>query len=266
MRAEPRSYKRIVIDRIESGPTKGRGEYSKIAERLKVNNSMVSQIFRGDKDLTMEQAATLVDYLGFNDIEAEHFIQLVAIERAGSVSLKRRLQKRLTEIEAKMRQVDAHISPAVELDDNAKALFYSHWYFSAIRLASDIPGLGNVDAMAKHLNLPRATTRRVVQFLLSTGLCVGNEDDFRIGPPRTHVSANSPVVARHHTNWRLKSIHAMEAQSPTDLFFSSPMTLSEEDVEKVRLLLMNVIEKTGSVVDRSPSQKLRCLTIDWYAV
>ena len=50
------SYKDYVKTHVESLPNGGRGEWGRIARAIGVNSTMVSQIFKGPKDLSIEQA------------------------------------------------------------------------------------------------------------------------------------------------------------------------------------------------------------------
>lgn len=49
-----------------------------------------------------------------------------------------------------------------------------------------------------------------------------------------------------------------------NLFFTMPMSLSEEVADKVREDLPAYIEKIAKWVGPSPSQVVRCLNIDWF--
>jgi hypothetical protein len=51
----------------------------------------------------------------------------------------------------------------------------------------------------------------------------------------THIEDSSPLVARHHRNWRIKAMERHPVMKPkTELAYTAPMTLAESDVLKIR--------------------------------
>ena len=56
----------------------------------------------------------------------------------------------------------------------------------------------------------------------------------------------------------------MEQKNDTDLFYSSPMSLSADDYEKIRTMLLNNIKEILDVMRPSTSEKVCCLNIDWF--
>jgi hypothetical protein len=92
---------------------------------------------------------------------------------------------------------------------------------------------------------------------------VEEEGKLRIGPTRTHTSADSPLAQRHHVNWRLKAMERFAALSEEELVFTSPMTVAEADLPFIREAIAELIEKVGKRIEHSPCEKLTCLNIDW---
>lgn len=48
--------------------------------------------------------------------------------------------------------------------------------------------------------------------------------------------------------------------------FPGPMTLSINDMDKIRSILMKAIEESMKVVKTSPPEVLTCLNIDWFKI
>ena len=75
--------------------------------------------------------------------------------------------------------------------------------------------------IAERLNLPLKKINDICNFLLKVGLIT--EDNFlAIGKSRTHIGREHPLVSKHHTNWRLKSIEYSDKVKSTDLAFTAP--------------------------------------------
>jgi uncharacterized protein (TIGR02147 family) len=260
---EFQSYKELVLGLVAAMPQRGRGQLGKIARHLRVHSTMVSQIFRGAKDLTLDQACALADYFGMSELETDYFIALVERERAGTLKLRRAIDRRIAQLKAQSAQVASRLPRAKTLSEEDKAVFYSHWYYSGARLLTSLEAYRTPDAVAAALSLPPSVVRRVIDFLIATGLCEEVEGELRMGPSRTHVPADSPLVQRHHVNWRLRAMERLPRLSDEELAFTMPMTISRQDGPRIREILTETIQRVSETVDRTDPEKLACLNIDW---
>jgi uncharacterized protein (TIGR02147 family) len=259
-------YRKFAIASIKSMPKKGYGQYRKLATHLGIHTTLVSQIFKGGKSLNLEQAFGVCDFFGLTDLEIEYFLLLVQIERSGHQKLRSHFLKQLKDLKKKSSNLVNRLSNESILSEQDKALFYSEWYYSAIRQLTAINGYQNNEAIAQYFGLPRKLVKEVMEFLISTKLCKEIQGKLAPGPQSTHVADDSPWVKSHHQNWRLRAIERMKEGQPQQLHYSSPMTLSKNDVDKLRTMIVNFIEEVGKVVDPSHSEDLYCLNIDWFRV
>lgn len=225
---------------------------------------MISQIFRGERHLNLEQACELSAYLGFTKLEREYFLLLVQLGRAGTHTLKTVLQEQLETIKEKSEELKNRIPQDKTLTEESQAIFYSNWYYSGIRLLTSIPGYNNVDRIAERMQLPRAKVQQVLEFLLAHGLCVDENGTIKMGPQSTHLAANSPFIERKHMNWRLQGMKNMEAIEKDELFYSSPMSISPAAMTEIRAELVKLIERVAGVVRKAECEQLACLNIDWF--
>ncbi len=258
-------YKQCVNDWINSQPKGGHGQLRQLALYLEINSVVMSQVFRGDRDLTLEQALGVTKFMGLSELERDFFLLLVQKSRAGNHELKSVLEKQLDTLRTTAQALKNRVKHQ-KFTDEDKATFYSQWYYSAVRLGVSIPSLGTVSAIADHLKLDRPLIARVVEFLLKYKLIVEEKGGLDMGPQVTHVGHDSPFVNRHHTNWRLKSLQAMENIGDLDLFYTGPMALSEEATKEIRKMLVDLVEKSTKKAANSDSEVLRCLNIDWFGV
>src|SRR3954463_5460814 len=93
---EAETYKDYVLKRFEALPGKGRGEMRRLSLALRVHTSLLSQVFRGSRDLTLEQAMGAAEYFGFTQSETDAFVTLVELARAGSPALRKHFETRLS--------------------------------------------------------------------------------------------------------------------------------------------------------------------------
>ncbi len=217
-------------------------------------------------EFTLEQGNDLAEYLGFSELESEYFLTLIMVSRAGKTNLRSRLVNKISELKRKSLELAQRMPAQAKLTESNQAIFYSQWYYSGIRIASSIADYQSVESLSEFLNLPRSTVKRVVDFLLSTGLCLEENGKIKMGPQSTHLSNESPLVGRHHANWRQKSIERQSHTKPDELFFTSPFSIEEKDIAKIRAILVNAIDDSFKVIDPSPAEELACINIDLFRV
>jgi len=263
---EFKNYRSYLKRRIESLPKRGYGQAKKLAEFIGVSTTLISHILSEQKHLTTEQAFLVCEYFGLSELETKYYLGLIQLERAGTQGLKKFLRKEIDEIKDKSQKISNRLEYQQVLTDEQRALFYSEWYYSAIRMLTSIPGYESVDKITEYLGLPRKIVNDAVQFLIHAELIVEEKGRLKIGPLSTHLDSDSPWVKLHHANWRQKALEYMKYPHQQKLHYSSPMTVSKKDVEVIRTKIIKLIEDVGNIVDPSPSEEFMCLNIDWFKV
>jgi uncharacterized protein (TIGR02147 family) len=261
---EFKNYKNFVNKRIAEMPKGGRGQYRKMANFLAVNSVIVSQIFKGDRQLSIEQTCELSEFFGLSDLESQYFIALVEYERAGSSKLRAVKQKLIAELLERSQDLKHRLKQDKQLTEEAKAIFYSNWYYSGIRLLSSVKNFNSPDSISSYFDLPLSTVNRVLDFLVQTGLCKLENGHYKMGPKSTHLESSSPLVTRHHMNWRVKGMEKMGNISQEELFLSLPASLSEKAMKEIRAELVKTIERITEFIDTASEDQLACLNIDFF--
>lgn len=259
-------YRAYIEARFKEMPKAGYGQSLRLSQHLNVHTTLVSQVLKGLKSFTPEQASSVAEFLGLTDDEAEYFVLLVQLDRAGTPALKRILLKRLDEIKKKSAELVNRLQSDTVLTEERKAVFYSDWMYSAIRQLSAIPGMNNRDVISDYLDVPKKRVNEVAEFLVRSGLCIENDGRLGIGPRQTHLENSSPWVRTHHVNWRQKAIETLSNEEDSKLHYTAPMTLSKPDALKIREMLVKFLQSVDRVIDPSPSEELHCLNIDWFRV
>lgn len=260
------NYKEFAVEKIQSMPKRGYGQFQKMAKYLSIGSVNISQIFRGDRNLTIEQACEVADFFSLPPIEAKYFVCLVEHERASSQKLKTLIQDRLSELRAKSENLKHRLHQDLELSEQTKALFYSQWFYSGIRLITSIEGFGSPEVIAKHFNLPISTVHHVLEFLGRNGLCEENKGIFQMGPASTHLESSHPLVSRHHQNWRIKALENLDSPGSHGFNLTMPCSLSDAALKLIRKKLFETTESITKIIDSAPSEKLACINIDLFSI
>lgn len=242
---------------------KGRGEYRRISESLSMHTTLVSQVLNGKKCLTEEQASRLCGYMRLNPLETDYFLKLVQIERAGSEQLKIIYNRHLKQIRNLAKKISNRVPESKELTEQDRAMFYSSWHYSMIRLLTMTKGKQTAEEISIYLELPISRVQEILSFLVSRGLCHVINGRYVRTDQNTHVEARSALAVRHHQNWRTKSLELHEKMRADDLAFTAPISMAKKDIPKIRKILLDAISEISNVVETSPSEEILYLGIDW---
>lgn len=259
-------YKKWVNETIQSMPKGGRGQYMRIVEHLSTSSAIVTQIFKGDRELTPEQAVLLSDFFGLSVFERQYFLLLVNYSRAGSHRYKKILEDEIKDLQLKAKEIKNRVPQNQELTEEAKAILYSNWYYLAIWSLTAIPGFNNIEVIIDRLKISRAKAHQALEFLKKHALVKEVDGQLVIGPTLIHLESASPNIPRHHQNWRTRAFFKYEELGKDDVVYTAPITLSKKDAHEIREKILKFISETLQVVKDSPSEELFCMCIDWFRV
>jgi uncharacterized protein (TIGR02147 family) len=259
-------YKPYLKDWMKTQPRRGHGETQRLAEAIGVHPTLVSQVLRGDKELTLEQGMLAAEYLSLTEFETEYLLALIQLARSGNTALQKHFKKRLLAMKQDSLKVAKRIKKDRELNDVQKAQFYSDWIYSAIRLQTSIEGFKSVDKLAERFDLPRANVVAIAEFLQDAGLIEASAKGLQLGSQRTHLDPSSPFLRQHHTNWRLQALNRAPNLSEQELMFTAPMSVSHQDFLSIRGDLMDLIKTVFKIATDSKAETVACLNFDWFQV
>lgn len=259
-------YKQYVNERIGNLPKQGHGEYRRMSQTLRVSTTLMSQVFRGDKQLSLEMAADLCDYLQLEDTEAQYFLLLVEYQKSSSTNLKEKLMRRIREEQKRavpLTKKSEH-SEERELTEEDKAIFYSSWVYSGIRNLCAIKDYQKAEDMAQRLGIPILQIQKILDYLTAHNLLLESEGRYSFGPASAQTAAKSPFMLKHHQNWRIQALQKMVYSDDQNLFFTGPMNMSKEAAQKIREELPAFISRIVKVAGTTEAEVVRCLNIDWF--
>jgi uncharacterized protein (TIGR02147 family) len=257
-------YKKYFNAWVAALPKGGRGEYRRVSEALGVSTTMISQVFNGDKHLSLELASDLADYLMLSEVETNYLFLLVESARAGSFKLSEKLKKRINDARTEARKLEARVKAEKELSEETKSIFYSSWIYAAVRSLTALSDVNNVQTIADRLHLPRPQVQKVIEFLMLEGLVTEKAHKLEPGVRSTYLKASSPLVPKHHQNWRIAGFQKMVLSDTDNFFYTGPYSLSREVADKIRQELPSFVERIRKDVLPSESETVRCLNIDWF--
>ena len=142
-----------------------------------------------------------------------------------------------------------------------QVIYYSSWHVLATHILLSIPEFNTKDKIANHFKLPSHQIAVALEFLVRSGLAHEINGKYSILNTRTHLAKGSPLFPRHHTNWRIRAIQAMDHERENDLHYSGAFTLSKKDLLKVRSLMLSFIEESEPLIRQSKEETLCCINL-----
>lgn len=260
---EFQDYKTYLRERAKRS---GRGFKKSLAEASQCQTTYISQVLGGNSHLSLEQAQASCDFLGLNREEAYYFLLLVERSRAGTKSLQLFLEDRIQGEREKHLLIRERLKLQNSLTPESRAQYYSSWQYAAVHMLLTIPGFRTPSKISKRLTLPLPRVHEILSFLVSVGLAQRSGEDFIPGVSQIFLEKFSPLISKHHSNWRLKAMASLDDNHPDAIHFSSVFTLTEEAIQKVRAILTQAIEDSVDIVKEAKEEKMIAVTLDLFEI
>lgn len=263
---QSQNYKEYVITTLEENAITQKGQRLRLAKHLNCNASYISQVFNEHQHLTPEQAMATSDFLGHSDTESRYFLNLVLMERAGSVKLKNYYKLELEKLRSEQLTVRNRIKANRTLSTEDQAKYYRVWYYAAIHMIVALSNFRKREAIAKALKLPLAKVRQSVEFLISTGLLKEKNSELFQGENNILIGTDSPFLIRHQTNWRMRALQELDNQKSDHLHYSSVITCSNSDLSTIKEIMIKAIQEIRETIKKSPDETLAVYNLDLFRV
>lgn len=260
-------YRAFLLAWIQSRPKQGRGVRVALAQALSCPVSHISQVLSGISHLSFEQAEDANEFLGHTRPQAEYFQLLVQLARAGTAKLRARIETQIREVREKRLILKDRLEVKKSLSKEDQAQFYSTWIYAAVHILITIEQYQTKDAIAKYLGLSLKRVSETLDFLVSLGLAVEERGRFKTGSARVHLGSDSPMISKHHANWRLQAIRSLESEDFSEaLHYSSVVSISKADFIQIKSLLVKAIESSKAIIRDSKEEELYSFCLDFFQV
>jgi uncharacterized protein (TIGR02147 family) len=257
-------YKRFLNEFIASQPNKGRGLRKNLAEAIRCQVAYVSHVLSGNYHFSIEQAEAASRFFDLSSDDAEYFVLLVSENRAGTHELKEFFKKLLKQRNEKNSLLKNRVKIKETLGREDQTTYYSHGHYAAIHMALTIPKLRTRSALEKQFKLSAKRVQEVLEFLTSRGLAKKDGTQYLPSGIALHLESDSPLIPRHHSNWRMAAMQSFEDPHQQDLHYSGVVTCSEKDIPRVREKLTKCLAECIQIIQSSPEEQVAALCFDWW--
>lgn len=257
-------YKTLVRELIAAQSNGGRGVRRLLAEALRCQVAFISHVLAGQYHFSAEQAEGCARFFGLPKEETEFFLLLVSENRAATPELRSLYQRMLEERRTQNRQLQSRTKIHQTIGREEQATYYSHWYYAAVHMLLTIPAFRTPEAIRQRLKISAKVVQEVLKFLTRTGLARQENKNYLPGPALLHLAPDSPLIARHHANWRLAAIGALADEGLQDLHYSGIVSCSAAALPEVRARVAKCLEECMDIIKPSPEERLAVLCLDWF--
>jgi uncharacterized protein (TIGR02147 family) len=263
---EFQEYKVYLNAWIASHPNGTRGVKSRIAEQARCHLAYISQVLSGPSHFSLEQADALQSLLEHGEEERHYFLLLVEFARAGTQSLAKHFERRIQKVLDQRTQLKNRFTDKKSLNTEDQSIYYSHWAYIAIHMAVLNSKYQTPGTIAKYFDLSVSKTAQILEFLTSVGLVKNVQGLFTPGEVRIHLAHDSPMISKHHTNWRIQAVKSLERETPQELHYSGVISVSLDDLPKVREAMIRALEGVRGIVKESKDETVYCYSVDLFGL
>ena len=243
-----------------------RGERSRMAEALGCHTAYISLVLNGNAHLSLEQAEQMNRHLAHSEEESHFFILLVQLSRSGTRELKEYFSKQINQILQQRLVLKNRLEVKKTLSLEDQMVFYSSWHYGATHVLISVQQFQSKSALSQVLRLPMEKVTQILTFLEKLGLAVQEGSNWKMGSASIFLDSGSPMISKHHTNWRMQAIQSLDRFSGEDLHFSAPISLSNEDFMKIREIFVDNINRAREIVKLSKEETVACYCIDLFKI
>lgn len=243
-----------------------KGIKSALARLMNCQPTYLSQVLHAHAHLSLEQAEKINTYFEHTKEEGSYFLLLVQKDRAGTHTLTQHFQEQIDEILQRRMVLTHRLSKEKTLSAADQSIYYSSWVFAAVHISLTIPELRTREAISNHLHLPIRKVTEVLDFLVSIGLAKVENNSFLPGASIVRLGSDSHNIIKHHTNWRNQAVESLDRDRTSDLHYSAVVSLSKEDVLKVKSILIETTQSSLKVIKDSAEEELFVLNMDFFTL
>jgi uncharacterized protein (TIGR02147 family) len=259
-----KDYKKYITDRLDDSKELSR---SGLAAACQCQSAYVSQVLGGNANLSAEQIFKASVYLNLSNEEHDYFMLLAQMNKAGTAELKDYYKAKLLQLNQDRLNLSKRLNTKSVLSVTEQAQYFSSWMYVVVHLMTTIAEYKNEEDIAEVLALPVAKIRETMDFLIRTGLVIRKKEGFAAGGTYNHLSSDSHLLPMMHINGRqlaAETIQRMQQRDfSTNLIYTSTITLSRDDFNKIKEILIQAIQETKDIIRPSKEEILGVFNLDF---
>jgi len=261
-------YKLYLKKIIEVHERTVKGYRTKLADHCQMNRSYLPQILNSKAQLSEEQSLRCANFLGLNPIEIRFFQNLVRYSKTSSADLRSHLGAELKSIQLEAANLAHVLKDTEQSNEEIASHYYSQWFFSAIHIATYNVKLRSPFEIGRYLNLELQVVQKVLKYLERVKLVQQTPDGLYVPlESNFHLPKDSVHSFKHHANWKIKALEALERPIEHNFHYSSVFGISKKDLMTFKSHFVKFVSSTRNLIKESnPEEELCAYTIDFFGI
>lgn len=262
-----RDYKKFLNTKLDELDGGGRGSRARMSRVIDCQTAYTAQVLRGIAHFSLEQAEGINGFLGHTEDQGHFFILLLQAAKAGTPQLRARFEKQIQNILEGRSLLKNRLGMKMNLAEHEQVIYYSSWHFGAIHALASIPGFQTSEKIADRLKINIRQTSEALEFLVHSGLLERTKKgELQVGKGQIHLGADSPLISKHHINWRLQAIREIERDPIAGLHYSSVVSMSKKDFHFIYEKLVELIKEIKPVIRESKEEEACAFSLDFFRI
>lgn len=243
---------------------KSHGLRSEMCAAMNCQNAHLTRALREEVHLTMDQAFRATIFLKLNKAESAFFLKLVEHDRAGDPLYRKQLKEEMAQIKSDQENLAKRFQQDQIGNLEKEMTYYSSWHWIALHYITEIKQYQKAGAIADRLGLHEQFVRRGLEILESYQLVKRQGDSWSLNSGSIHLPKTSPLNSVQHGNWRSRAVLKSQDTADDGVHFTVVQTLSHEDFEKIKQLILSTIDQYRKIAKPSNPEELICFTCDFF--
>src|SRR6185312_2795651 len=247
-----RDYKQFLRELIAH--RKKVGTQNALAKAMGCQPAYLTRVLNGDADLSLDQIHSASRFFGLTNIEREFWIFLNLENRSVDAELKKYFRLKRNQVISEHQRIGHRIENSTKLETPVEEIYYAQWHLAAIHMATMLPRLKSAHDISDYLRIPLKKVNDSLSDLERLGILRLTSKGFQTTQARLHLGSDSRHIGRHHTNWRLKTVEKLNNGIDSGLHYTSIISCSKIDEERIREELIACIQKIRKIVEGSKDE------------
>jgi len=239
---------------------------TRLAAAANCKQSYFSNVMSGKVNLTIDQAFGLSKFMGLTENETEFFLLLVQQVRAGGSDLQTYFNKKIKKMRQSEFKLEKKFLKKDKLSSEQVRIYYSSWHYQSIHMLLTVPKYGRVENMAKRMNLSIEAVLSKLKTLEAIGLAEKTGEYWKAVLKDIHIPIHDPSSLGHQIQWKLQAISDLQSSKTEGLHYSSVYSLSFEDFQKLKSMMVKFIEDTRTHIEASQEEDIAHFQLSFFRV
>jgi uncharacterized protein (TIGR02147 family) len=238
-----------------------RGARLKLAGYIGCQPSFISQVLSSKNELSLEHAQKINVFFNHSNEEAQYFIQMVLLSKAGSFELQKFFREQLRDIREKQMQIHKVVVKS-ELHRDDLLYYYSNWLCVSIHMLVSIAKYQDPVELRAKLGVEEAEFMETMNFLTRTGLVQVVDGKLETGEAHVHLKKTSPYAQSATILTRLKVLEKIKLSNPRAVNFTSNFTISRKGYEALRKTILDFVVQLDEHIQAEDPEEFCTLVLD----